>query len=180
LEIAVGPFETHSQCRLGLQLERADQIGNRVHLVPLEISSNARVDLRTNKRVIEQRRTHTDRGSTGNQKLDRSICSGDAALPDDWNIVRPGNVVNLSRLQEGDRSDRRPGQPAAHVADDRRTLFDVDCHAHQRINDGECVGAGLDTQAGVLGDIRLVGRQLRNYRFVRLLTTGSMEMTTEN
>jgi len=126
--------------------------------MPREVVFDALVDLRAYERVIEQRRPYADRRSTGNQKFDGIICRGDAALPDDRHVVRAGNFVNLLRLQEGNRFDGRTGQAAAHVADDGLSLLDIDGHTHQRIDDSKRVGAGLDTQACVFGDVGLVGR----------------------
>ena len=63
--------------------------------MPREVVFDAEVDLRAYERIVEQRRTHTDCRSTSNQKLDRIICGGDAALPDDWHIVRFRDLVKV-------------------------------------------------------------------------------------
>ncbi len=76
--------------------------------------------------------------------------AGDAPLPDDGNAVVPRHLVHLVDLQQGHRFDRRPGQAALIVADHGRSAFHVHGHSHQGVDDGEGIGAGLDTASGIV------------------------------
>lgn len=131
----------------------------------LHIVADALVDFLADQRVVEQGGADADGAGSGDQEFQGIFGGHDAALADDRDIVFFGDLVDLMGLQHGDGFDGRAGQAAGVVADDRLTGFDVDGHAHQGVDDGEGVGTGLDAQAGVAGDVGLVGRQLGDQRF---------------
>jgi hypothetical protein len=79
------------------------------------------------------------------------------ALADDGDVVVLGDLVDLVGLEQGHRLDGRAGQAALVVADHRPLGLDVDGHAHQGVDHGKGVGAGLDAAPGIAGDVGLVG-----------------------
>ena len=57
-------------------------------------------------------------------------------------------MIDLVNFEQGDRLDRRAGQTALYIADHRGARLGVDGHAHEGVDHGEGVGAGLDAAPG--------------------------------
>lgn len=140
----------------GIQGQAAAELCYRAESVTIKIVYDALVDLVADQRVIEQGSADTDAGGAGDQKFDGIFSTDDTALSDDGNVVVFADLVDLVHLQQRDGFDGRSGQAALVVADNRSALLDINRHAHQGIDDREAVATGLDTQAGIAGNIRLV------------------------
>ena len=71
--------------------------------------------------------------------------------------MMPSRLVR-ARLKILDILERRKtGQTALVIANNRLTFLNVNCHAHQGIDDGKGIRAGLDAAPGVARDVGLVG-----------------------
>ena len=132
--------------------------------MPAQILFEPGVHLQRRQRIVEQRRAEPDRRRAGEHELERVVRRLDAALADDRNAALAALLIHLMHLEQRDRPDRRAGQAALDVADDRPARLDVDRHAHQRVDDGEGVGARVDARARVRRDVGLVRRELRDQR----------------
>lgn len=135
----------------------------------LQIIDNTVVDLLAHQRVVKQCSTHTYGRGAGDDKFQCILRIDDTALADDGDSVGFTRLINLVGFQQGDGLDGGAGEATLIVADDGHTLFDIDGHAHEGIDDRKAVGASLDTAARVFLYVGLVGGEFGDQRFVGYL-----------
>ena len=83
----------------GIQSQTTSERSYGTEAVTVEIVDDALVDFAADQWVIEQGGTDTDGGGAGNQEFNGILGRGNSTLADDRDVVRPGNFVNLARLQ---------------------------------------------------------------------------------
>src|SRR6202022_5110252 len=93
--------------RVARGAQRADELGHVAEAVCAQVRGDSLVDGPADQGVVEQRRADADRGGAGDDELQRIVDGGDAALPDDRDIVEARHLVHLMHLEERDRLDRR-------------------------------------------------------------------------
>ena len=94
----MNPHSTRYQATLAVQHQRPHQLLNLRQLMPFHTIHNPIVNFFTDERIIKQRRTHTHRLGTGDQKLNGVIGGADATLTDDGNAMRLTHLMYLMRF----------------------------------------------------------------------------------
>jgi hypothetical protein len=125
--------------------------------VGTQIAEDAPVDDGADERVVEERGADAYRCGAGDEEFNGVFGAGDAPLADHRDAVWLADLIDLVDLQHSDGFDGRPGKTSLVVADYRLAGPDVDCHAHQRVDDGEGIAAGRDAAPGIFSDVGLVG-----------------------
>ena len=128
----------------------------------LQVGKDAMIDLRTDQRIIKQGGADAHGRGTGDQEFQGIFRCCDSSLSDDRDCVRPGYLIDLVDLQQGNRFDGGAGQSALIISDNRCPVFDIDGHAHQCVDDREGIGTRIDTATGIFGNVGLIGLQLGN------------------
>ena len=96
-----------------------------------------------------------------------SAALANPALADDGDAMGPAHLVDLMDLEQRDGLDGRARETALTVPEERAAGLDIDGHAHDRVDDREGIGAGLQAAPGVVRDIRLVRRELGDEGLLR-------------
>src|SRR6185312_13768597 len=72
--------------------QRADELSHVFETLGTQIVGDPLVDALAHHGVVEQRRAHPDCGGAGDDELERVVGAGDAALADDRDAVRAGDL----------------------------------------------------------------------------------------
>src|SRR6478609_827623 len=119
------------------RFDAADELGDRGCPALAEVLVEPCVHLLWRERVIEERGAEPHGRRAREHELERVVRGLDTALADDRDAALAALAVDLIHLEQRDRLDRRAGEPALDVADDRPARLDVDRHAHQGVDDRE-------------------------------------------
>ena len=79
--------------------QRANQLTQRLHIVPKQIVGDAAVNGLTDEGIVKQRCAHTHGGRSGDHELQRIVRCRDSTLTNDWHIQGFGNFINLMHFQ---------------------------------------------------------------------------------